>query len=245
MEFKIEQKTEYQGNDYWRWYLWLSGPAKELDQVKYVEYRLHPTFPNPVRRIASRENNFTLRSAGWGEFLIYANIVRKDGDTIRLSHRLELRYPDGKKRNLEESTPVRRIFLSFSHEDSDLAKDFLGQATYRDYNLQIAAKSAEEGERSDIKSIQEDIRSAIERSFAVVCLIGPHSEKSRWVDWELQTAKKLGRKLIGVKLPRATTANVPKLLVEYDAPIVEWDFESIARTLDKLVPPQDSNQNQK
>lgn len=245
MELKIERATEYQGNDYWRWSVWLSGPATDLDQVKYVEYRLHPTFPNPVRRIDSREDNFKLRSAGWGEFLIYANVATKNGDTIRLSHRLELRYPSGQRRQIEESIPIRKIFLSFNHEDSDLAKTFLGQATYRDYNLRILAKDPEVLESSDAESIRANIREAIEGSYALVCLIGAHSEKSPWVEWEIQTAKKLGRAMIGVKLPTATTANVPRLLFEYHAPIIDWDFDAIAKTLDSLLPPQDANRAQK
>jgi transcription initiation factor IIF auxiliary subunit len=96
MALKIAQSYEYVGDDYWKWSTWIEGPARELDQVESVTYNLHPTFRNPVRKIDSRKNKFRLDTAGWGVFMLFATVSRKDGSTERLKHYLELRYPDGK-----------------------------------------------------------------------------------------------------------------------------------------------------
>jgi transcription initiation factor IIF auxiliary subunit len=95
MALKIAQDSTYIGDDYWKWSVWIKGPAKELDQVESVTYNLHPTFRNPVRRVDSRENNFRLDTSGWGTFTLYATLLRTSGKTERLSHDLDLRYPDG------------------------------------------------------------------------------------------------------------------------------------------------------
>lgn len=95
MDLSISQHAEYAGDDYWKWSVWIDGPARELDQIESVTYTLHRTFPKPVRVVTSRENNFRLSTAGWGGFTIYAKVLRKDGSTESLKHTLTLYYPHG------------------------------------------------------------------------------------------------------------------------------------------------------
>lgn len=96
MALRIKQDYKYVGDDYWKWSVWIEGPASDLDRVSSVTYSLHPTFPNPIRKISSRKNKFRLRTAGWGVFMLYATVLNKNGMTEKLKHQLELRYPDGK-----------------------------------------------------------------------------------------------------------------------------------------------------
>ncbi len=93
---KIEQSEKYEGQDWWSWSVWVDGPVRELNDIAHVEYTLHPTFPKPVRKVSTRRNNFKLSTAGWGVFTIYARVVKKDKTVLRLRHRLQLHYPDGK-----------------------------------------------------------------------------------------------------------------------------------------------------
>lgn len=96
---EIRQRQEYHGDDWWTWAVWVDGPPELLDQVSLVEYTLHPTFRDPVRRATDRAHKFELATAGWGTFTIYAKVVKKDGSVVPLEHELELHYPDG-TRNL-------------------------------------------------------------------------------------------------------------------------------------------------
>lgn len=93
MSIRVEQTSAYTGNNRWSWQIWLSGPAEDLDQIDHVTYTLHPSFPNPVRNVASRENGFLLMSSGWGEFKIFLDVTRKDGSSEILSHELKLEPP--------------------------------------------------------------------------------------------------------------------------------------------------------
>jgi transcription initiation factor IIF auxiliary subunit len=94
MAFRIEQDSSYEGGDFWRWAVWLSGPVEELDEVDHVVYTLHPTFPTPVRHVKDRSTNFRLESSGWGTFTIHVKVVTKAGGEQHLEHELELFYPD-------------------------------------------------------------------------------------------------------------------------------------------------------
>lgn len=96
MNLHIEQDARFQGHDYWDWWVWIEGPEEELDRIEQVVYRLHHTFPNPLRYVTNRATKFRLEAAGWGGFTLYATVHYKDGSSERLSHELELRYPDGR-----------------------------------------------------------------------------------------------------------------------------------------------------
>lgn len=94
MALRIAQDFTYQGEDWWKWWVWLEGPAAELDAIDYVIYKLHPTFPSPVRKVSDRHTKFRLETAGWGVFRLYAKVVRKDETELNLEHDLVLRHPD-------------------------------------------------------------------------------------------------------------------------------------------------------
>lgn len=96
MSLKIDQDFEYQGDDWWRWWIWIEGPDAELDEIEKVVYTLHETFPNPVRVVEDRSSKFRLETAGWGIFRIHAKVYLKDGTREKLHHDLELRYDDGR-----------------------------------------------------------------------------------------------------------------------------------------------------
>ena len=91
----IRQSERYEGDDWWAWAVWLEGDEDALDQVEFVEWRLHPTFPNPVRRVTNRHTRFRLETGGWGVFPIVARVHMKDGSDLRLRHQLSLHYADG------------------------------------------------------------------------------------------------------------------------------------------------------
>jgi len=92
---RIAQDQRYHGEDWWQWSVWVEAPLSELERVEKVIWRLHPTFPDPVRERRNRAEKFRLETAGWGTFRVRAEVVMKDGSTEKLQHELELHYPDG------------------------------------------------------------------------------------------------------------------------------------------------------
>jgi len=94
MSLKIAQDSQYQGNNWWKWSIWIEGPAEELNHIKSVTYVLHSTFANPVRTVTDRTSNFKLKTHGWGIFPIRINVLKEDGETVTLKHELELSRPD-------------------------------------------------------------------------------------------------------------------------------------------------------
>lgn len=95
MAYKTAQEFKYLDTDWWEWSVWIQASDDEMANIDYVEYTLHPTFPNPVRKVTKRATKFRLNSAGWGVFTIYCKLVFLDGTVKNLRHELKLCYPDG------------------------------------------------------------------------------------------------------------------------------------------------------
>lgn len=68
------------GKDWYEWSVEIDESSIALPNIDEVEYVLHPTFPNRIRRETSARDNFRLESEGWGEFDIAATVYFKDGD---------------------------------------------------------------------------------------------------------------------------------------------------------------------
>jgi transcription initiation factor IIF auxiliary subunit len=73
---------------WWEWGIRIKGQPAALDRIRCVEYTLHRSFPNPVRAVCTRQNNFELKTNGWGTFTIPIKVLFKDNTTLELSHEL-------------------------------------------------------------------------------------------------------------------------------------------------------------
>lgn len=91
-ELSSANVSTYLGNSRWSWTVFLTGPKEALETVSYVEYTLHPTFPNPVQRVdrtADPRYPFGLTATGWGTFTVGIKVVFKNGQVRELSHMLQ------------------------------------------------------------------------------------------------------------------------------------------------------------
>lgn len=93
MNFFVAQNQKYEGDQWWKWSLWIEGSDEDLDQIASVTYRLHPTFPEPIRTVTDRASKFQLRCSGWGIFLIPVEVRMKNGRKIQLAHQLQFAVP--------------------------------------------------------------------------------------------------------------------------------------------------------
>jgi transcription initiation factor IIF auxiliary subunit len=75
---------------WYKWTVFMGESPEKLALVDYVEYRLHDTFPDPIRTSDDENDKFSISSAGWGEFTIYITVYLKDGREIETTHYLRL-----------------------------------------------------------------------------------------------------------------------------------------------------------
>jgi transcription initiation factor IIF auxiliary subunit len=87
---QLHNSWRYEGEDWWSWSAYITG--SDLSNVSCVQYILHPTFRQPVRKIQKRETGFRLDTEGWGTFPLKAIVQFKDGTEQILTRSIILKY---------------------------------------------------------------------------------------------------------------------------------------------------------
>lgn len=87
---KTENTAKRVREDWYDWKVYLEGPQEALNEIREVEYLLHETFRNPVRRKTNAGDKFALETSGWGEFDIGVRVIFKDGTEKTMKHWLNL-----------------------------------------------------------------------------------------------------------------------------------------------------------
>jgi TIR domain/YEATS family len=180
---RVEQEATYQGKDHWKWAVWVEGPDRELDAIESVEWTLHPTFKNPVRRVWDRSTKFRIEASGWGEFEINAHAFMKDGAKHHLRHRLHLEYPREEQAEAEQQEPDQRptVFLARAAADAAWGDAIEEALAERGFEVRATDDALEAG-----KPWQASIPTAIGEADLVVGVFS--DAPSAWVEREIREA---------------------------------------------------------
>lgn len=91
-DLSAENIAKSVGNNKWNWTVFIKGDKQSLDNIKCVEYKLHPTFPDPVKlvcELGDPKRPFGLSATGWGTFPINIRVFMMDGSHRDLLHQLK------------------------------------------------------------------------------------------------------------------------------------------------------------
>lgn len=199
MSLSIAQKSKSVRTGWWTWEVWIEGPALEFAKVKAVNYILHPTFAHPVQRRTNPHDKFRLKSEGWGEFLIKAQLELLDGHRQELSVWLSLEGTAPAKK-----APVR-IFFSYSAADTPAANDLRARLQSRSVNVLDSSSDPDFGDS------WADANSALIKNSDVVLALTSDTMSS-WVERDISTAKRFSVPVIKMS-PKDSTGNTDKILL--------------------------------
>jgi len=133
----------------------------------------------------------------------------------------------------------RHIFISHHHkDDAHVTKltNLLSKNGYDIRNSSIRAKPANQrkldrGLVSD-RIIQRLLRMKMSWASTVVVLIGKQTHSRRWVNWEIEKANQLGKRIVGVYTQGGTKADVPSAFEKYGSALVGWNSGNIMAAID-------------
>jgi hypothetical protein len=104
----------------------------------------------------------------------------------------------------------RRIFISFDHDDTEKVNGFLGLRNIMDgfefYNHKLDHRI----KSNDVNYVYRVIKDEyITPASVIVVLIGKRTAVSEWVKWEIRESLKLGKGILGIRLPE-TGGDIPE-----------------------------------
>ena len=126
-------------------------------------------------------------------------------------------------------------FLSFVEEDLNLVNLFRAQAKSSNSDIEFADYSIKQPFNSTNASyIARGITQQLKRSSLAICLCGPTTYTSKWVDWELRRTLELDKPIMGVCLYDDGSVTYYPAALE-GQPKVAWNVAAIIRTMRSLV----------
>ena len=108
---------------------------------------------------------------------------------------------------------IKNVFVSHYHEDEENIKKLksLLSDEYSIKNYSVTTDKYNDAKNEDYIKY-EYLKPLINQSSVLICLIGPETHDSKWVDWEIREAEKLGKKIIGVYIQGAKNSDIPPAL---------------------------------
>lgn len=138
------------------------------------------------------------------------------------------------------TVPIRKnLFISHHHGDDshvDSFSNLLGRSDYHVRNSSVRMKPANERRvregRVKDATIKRLLRMKMRWASTLVVLIGRKTHERPWVNWEIEQANKLGKRIVGVYLYGGTEANIPHALNDYGHAIVNWNTKSVVDAIE-------------
>jgi hypothetical protein len=124
---------------------------------------------------------------------------------------------------------IKNVFISHVHEDDDgLAKLKAlvekGGLTVRDSSI----NTSNPNEAKDPDYIKSKILAPqIQWASTLIVYITPKTKESEWVNWEIEYAEKLGKRIVGVYAHGASECDIPEALEKYADDVRGWQSEGV------------------
>lgn len=128
----------------------------------------------------------------------------------------------------------RHVFISHHHADDEQVTkltNLMRQRSYEIRNSSIRAKPANQA-RLDKGLVSDNVikrllRMKMSWASTVVVIIGKNTASRDWVNWEIETANRLGKRIVGVYERGGTENDVPEALERYGDARVAWNSTNI------------------
>lgn len=125
---------------------------------------------------------------------------------------------------------TKRVFISFHMEDRHAKELLVAQAKSDKFNLEFTNYAVNEPFDDRWKT---QCKERINQCSVVICLIGEKTYQREAVNWELNTAYNLGKKVFGIRVYRDKNHTIPIPLREHNSKIILWNINDIVSELER------------
>jgi hypothetical protein len=128
----------------------------------------------------------------------------------------------------------KNVFISHHGEDDEHVQNLKTQLADRGCQLRnSSADSTRPNDLTEESEIKSMLRESIAWAGTFICLIGYETYDREWVEWEIEQAHRMGKKIIGVfAYGAAADAEIPEGLEKYRDSIVGWRIDNIIDALE-------------
>ena len=128
----------------------------------------------------------------------------------------------------------RNVFISFNSDDLDEVNLLRGQAKNDNTDLEFSDRSLKEPFNSENADyIKRGIREKIDQASVAVVYLSKNSNKSKWVNWEIEESMRKGKGVIGVYKGDNPPPTLPKIFSDNNLKAVKWTHENLNNAIEE------------
>ncbi len=151
-----------------------------------------------------------------------------------LNPRVVQRLEQQARKSLSEAagTGKQNVFLSFVNEDKADVNLLRGQAKNENSDIEFndwSVKEAFDSENADY--IRRQIRERIRQSSVLLVYVSDKTAGSKWVDWEVREATKLGKTVVAIYKGEIPPKQLPSALIGCKIAPIPWDQKRLSRAI--------------
>lgn len=94
----------------------------------------------------------------------------------------------------------------------------------------IPIKEREDYRIKGKEAVRTYLKTLIKKCDTIICLVGENTHSSEWVNYELEVAQSLRRKILAVRI-KETKGGMPPLLRSWGIQEINWNSQSINNEL--------------
>jgi hypothetical protein len=135
---------------------------------------------------------------------------------------------------MANETTSKNVFISHFGEDDEHVQSLKAKLAERGYQLRNSSiDSTKPNDATNEDYIKRLLKEGISWAGTFICLIGPDTHSREWIEWEIEQAHQMGKRIIGIYLNGvANDCQLPKNLDLYSDTIVSWRIDKIIDALD-------------
>jgi antiphage defense system Thoeris ThsB-like protein len=126
------------------------------------------------------------------------------------------------------------VFISFDYDNDRNYKNLLvAWDKNQEFDFELYDGSLTDAiDSNNAAYIKSKIKPLIERATHLLCIVGTKCGTNKWIEWEVQTAVALKKKLIAVKVEKACVS--PTVLLNNGATwALSFNFDAIKKAVDQ------------
>lgn len=124
---------------------------------------------------------------------------------------------------------IKNVFISHVFEDNDGLKKLQDLASSRGLIVRDSSIDAENrnNAKNDAYIKSEILAPRINWASVLVVYVTPATKHSDYVNWEIEYAHRLGKRVVGVWAHGAANTDLPEALERYADSVVAWNAEGV------------------
>ncbi len=129
----------------------------------------------------------------------------------------------------EMADSVRNVFISHAHEDDDRLGEMKQLVQNKGLQIRDGSINSNKPNRAQNEAYikQQILMPQIRWASVLVVLISPETHRSDWVNWEVEQAERLDKRIVGVWAHGAKDSDLPPALDKYADAVVGWQGDRI------------------